>query len=181
MTSFGIIQSGGGRSRITVSGSFTHPHWLAFLGSGLAQRGVSIVSGSVVRNPQRVWTGELEVDTSSSPRPLRPQDLVVLASTRAQPSTAPPRLTGWSVSRRTDGLLDVQFSANDEIGLLGRLLSRLAVLTLLPYEAELCTVGGMATDRIVLGGVAGAVPSAEVELSLRALLGGLEASAAVGG
>ena len=103
-----------------------------------------------------------------------------MASTRTQRSTTPPLLNRWSVSRCADALLEVQLSANDEIGLLGRLLSRIAVLTLLPVEVQLRTAGGVADDRLVLGGVGGAIPSAEVEQSLRALLGGLERAAEVG-
>ena len=46
--------------RWELSGSFRHPHWLAFLSTALADVGISVVQGHAARGERGVWEGYLE-------------------------------------------------------------------------------------------------------------------------
>ncbi len=163
-----------GQHRLDLEGAFTHPHWLAFLCGGLAATGVSVVSGRAVRDAPMRWTGHFVVDASATRTPLDSLDPVALAGLRpAVRDTAVPRLTSFEVRRRADRRLEVRLEAPDELGFLGRLLSRISLLTLLPSELEIHTVRGTVEDRLVLGGIGGTPPSEEVLGPLEELLTGL--------
>jgi hypothetical protein len=158
-----------GRHRIELAGAFTHPHWLAFLCGGLSAAGVSVVSGRAVRAAPMQWEGQLLVEGA-----VERVDVVALASRRPTVRDAvSPVLTGHSVSRRADGRVELSLEAPDELGFLGRLLSRVSLLTLLPTEVEIATVGGRISDRFVLSGIGSTPPSDEVLDALRAMLGSM--------
>ncbi|MCW2673142.1 MAG: hypothetical protein JWP14_1731 [Frankiales bacterium] len=156
----------GGRHRIELAGSFTHPHWLAFLCGGLSAAGVSVVSGRAQRAAPMQWHGHLLVDG-----PIGGVDVVALASRRpAVRDAASPLLTAHSVSRRADGRFELSIEAPDALGFLGRLLSRVSLLALLPAEVEIATVAGRISDRFVLSGIGTTPPDDEVLDALRTML-----------
>jgi hypothetical protein len=159
----------GGLARIELTGSFGHPHWLAFLCGGLSAAGVSVVSGEAIRSAPLTWDGHLLVQ-----RDVAALAVVALAGRRPpvrDPSA--PVLTWSSAERRADGQVDLRVEAPDALGLLGRLLARTALLTLLPSEVHIATQGGVVRDRFVLSGIGSAPPSEEVLVALREMLLGM--------
>jgi hypothetical protein len=161
-----LEQAPGGQHRLSLEGAFTHPHWLGFLCSGLSSARVSVVSGSAVRPRPLHWEGHFLVEG-----PVDGLDVLALASTRPLVRDAStPVLTTYAVERRADGQLELRVQAPDSLGFLGRLLSRVSLLTLLPSEIEIATLGGTITDRFVLGGIGIAPPNDEVLGALRSML-----------
>jgi hypothetical protein len=171
----------GGLHRLDLKGAFTHPHWLAFLCGGLSGAGVSVVSGHAARESPMHWTGHFVLDARGSRTPVESLDLVGLSALRpAVRDATAPRLASFEVRRRADQQIEVRVEAPDELGFLGRLLSRISLLTLLPSELHIHTVRAMIQDRLVLGGIGTAAPSDEVLGSLTELLGALVRPAAPG-
>jgi hypothetical protein len=160
-----------GLHELDLTGVFAHPHWLAFLCGGLAAAGVSVVSGQARRDSPLRWQGRLVLDGRGATTPVTDLDVVALAGTRPMiRDIGSPALTSFQIRRRLDGQLDLQVDAPDELGFLGRLLRRVALLTLVPTEIEIATVRGTIQDRVVLGGIGTAPPSDEVLASLREML-----------
>ena len=159
----------GGLHRVELAGSFPHPHWLAFLCGGLSASGVSVVSGHAVRTTPLLWEGHLLVAGD-----VAQLDIVALAGRRPPVRDAASPVLSWStVERRSDGLLYVSLEAPDALGFLGRLLGRMALITLLPTEVEITTVDDRISDRFVLSGIGSTPPSEDVLEALRAMLGGM--------
>jgi hypothetical protein len=152
--------------QVDLDGTYTHPHWLAFLCGGLSGAGVSVVSGRAVRRDGMNWEGHLLVSG-----PVSARDASAFSSTRPITRDAGRlQLTSYTVVRRPDGQLAVQVEAPDELGFLGRLLSRVSLLTLVPSELEIATVSGQIRDTVVLGGIGQSQPSEDVRLALEDLL-----------
>jgi hypothetical protein len=166
-TTAALEQAPDGMHRLSLEGAFSHPHWLAFLCGGLSAARVSVVSGSAVRPRPLHWEGHFLVAG-----PVAGLDVLTMASTRpAVRDATSPVLSSYSVNRRTDGQLELRVEAPDSLGFLGRLLSRISLLTLLPSELEIATVGGTITDPFVLGGIGTSPPNEEVLTALRSMLG----------
>ena len=164
----------GGLHRVELAGSFAHPHWLAFLCGGLSAHGVSVVSGHAARTGPLLWEGHLLVESDFADLDLSDLDIVALAGRRPPMRDAAAPVLSWSVvERRADGLLYLSLEAPDALGFLGRLLGRMALLTLLPTEVEITTVGGRISDRFVLSGIGSSAPSEDVLDALRAMLGNM--------
>lgn len=169
-----IRAAAGGLHRLDLAGAFLHPHWLAFLCGGLAGHGVSVVSGTAVRASPLHWEGQLLLDASSARTPVGDLDPVALAALRpAVREAASPRLTSFEARRLADRRLEVEVCGPDELGFLGRLLSRVSLLTLLPAELHISTVRGEVRDRLVLVGIGSGTPGDDVLDALRRLLSGL--------
>ena len=159
----------GGLHRVELAGSFPHPHWLAFLCGGLSASGVSVVSGRAFRTAPMAWEGHLLVGGE-----VAGLDIVALAGRRPPMRDAAfPVLTWSTVERRSDGLLYLSLEAPDVLGFLGRLLGRMALLTLLPAEVDITTVDGRISDRFVLSGIGSTPPSDDVVDALRVMLAGM--------
>ena len=158
-----------GLTAVDLEGAFPHPHWLAFLCGGLSAAGVSVVSGRASRPTPLSWRGQLLVDGD-----VAGLDLVALAGRRppVRDATAPV-LSWWSAERAADGLVALAVEAPDSLGFLGRLLSRVALLTLLPTEVEVATEAGRIKDRFVLSGIGATPPSEDVLVALRGMLTGM--------
>jgi hypothetical protein len=157
--------------RLELAGEFDHPHWLAFLCAGLSAQRFSVVSGRG-RRDGRTWTADFEV-VGDGPLLSDPVELAGRRPVTRDP--AAPVLTSYALSRRADGLLRVELRAPDELGFLGRLLSRVSVLTLLPVELDIATVGGSVQDTIVLGGIGSGTLDDEVQGALDGMLRGFSA------
>ncbi|MCW2543697.1 MAG: hypothetical protein JWM40_1249 [Frankiales bacterium] len=151
---------------LSLEGAFTHPHWLAFLCGGLSAARVSVVSGNAVRLSPMQWKGQFLVDG-----PVEGLDVLKLAATRPTVRDATtPRLSSYAIARRTDGQLELKVTAPDSLGFLGRLLSRISLLTLLPSGLEISTVKGDISDVFVLTGIGTAGVNDEVAGALEAML-----------
>ena len=162
-----IEAEAGGLHRVELEGAFGHPHWLAFLCSGLSAEGVAVVSGEASRPEPMRWRGHFLLDG-----PVEGLDVVTLAVRRSTlRDSSAPVLSSYAVVRRTDGDLELKVEAPDSLGFLGRLLSRVSLLTLLPVALEIATVNGRIVDTFVLSGIGSAAPSAEVAEALEQMLG----------
>jgi hypothetical protein len=62
--------------------------------------------------------------------------------------------------QKYDGALYLQVSADDQLGFLGALLSRLAFYTLFPEALIIETIDGKISDRFWIKGMGGRAPSA---------------------
>jgi hypothetical protein len=77
------------------------------------------------------------------------------------------------VVRGEDGLVQLDVTAPDELGFLGRLLRRVSLMTLHPVEVSVATHDGRVHDRLVLAGIGATVPSDEVMMLLQRVVSGL--------
>ena len=160
-------------TRWDLSGTYDHPHWLAHVCSGLADRGFSVLRGHAVRRAAGAWEGHLDVDASGADVPDHEVDVVALAAgVRVTRDLVPLRLASVTVSRLPTGFLQLDVSAPDELGFLGRLLRRVSLLTLYPAEVSVSTRSGVVHDRFVLSGIGSTVPSDEIAVLLEQVLGG---------
>ena len=116
------------------------------------------------------WDASFEVKGGQA---LQTCDPVLMASTRQQSRDPnPPVLSSYKLTRRPDGPLDVQLTAPDAPGFLGRLLSRVSLLTLLPVEMDIRTVGSTIEDRFAFAGMRGTKPDDELYVALDQMLRG---------
>jgi len=160
-------------TRWDLAGHYGHPHWLAHLCSALAERGISVTGGRAVRRSAGQWEGHLDVDVSGAFVPTGAEDLPGLAAaTRAPRDSGELRLTSVGISREGKGFLELRVVAPDELGFLGRLLRRVALLGLHPVEVTVATRGGSATDVVVLAGIGSTRPSDDIGLLLEQVLRG---------
>lgn len=160
-----------GLYELKITGSFTHPHWMAFLFSGLAASGVSVVSGRAMQASSGLWEARLTLDFASVV--VRPDtiDYVALALQKpAQTDARAPRLSRFQIARRMDRSLEVTLDGPDQIGFLGRVLGRMSLLMLFPVEMEITTVSGTIRDKIVVRGIGGTAPDESAKTSLETLL-----------
>ena len=160
-----------GHTELKVQGRFTHPHWLAFLFSGLSLAGVSVVSGRAIQN-QTQWNAKCVLDFSGSQTAPESLDYVSLALQRPTSSggAKSPVLSGFQIARRGDQSLEVWLQGPDQIGFLGRVLGRLSLIMLFPIEIEINTVAGQIRDTIVFRGIGGMAPNDDAQKSLEILL-----------
>jgi hypothetical protein len=155
-----------GLQRLELEGLFSHPHWLAFFCGGLSAAGVAVVSGRAVRTAPMRWEGYFLVEGS-----VEGLDPLALASARPEVrDPAAPRLSSYTLRRRADRQLELQLEAPDALGFLGRLLSRVSLLGLLPSELDIATVGGQIKDTIVLGSIGSGEPPEDLLVALEKML-----------
>lgn len=155
---------------VGLRGEFSHPHWLAYLLRGLSENQVSLVSGRAVQGDTLEWDARIVLDFR--PSQLQPEklDYITLAHQRMDMATlAAPQLGGFRIARRSDLQLEVHLEAPDQVGFLGRLLTRVSSLGLFPSEMEIATVGGRIKDRIIFRGIMNKAPTDTVQKSLEAM------------
>jgi UTP:GlnB (protein PII) uridylyltransferase len=166
-----VIEVGGGRAALTLDGVFEHPHWLAQLAAALAHDGVSIINGSAMRTSTRAWSASFELDTSMARATFGPRAISFALRQSPVRTSASVHLLGCTVQRRVpENMISLRVTAEDELGFLGRLLRRLALLALVPIELHITTKEGRIDDEFVLARVGGAAPTKEVEEALSQML-----------
>lgn len=159
-----------GLHQLDLFGHCHDPHWVAGLFSGLADHGVSIISGHAAQDGQGLWRAQFELDfrdCASDPQQL---DYALMMRRAAALDAAMPALSSFGLSRRPDRGLELNLRAPDQRGFLGRLLVRISGLALFPVEMEIRTVGGQIDDRLVFRGIGGAVPGEAIPKALESLL-----------
>ena len=82
---------------------------------------------------------------------------------------AAPQLGSFRIARRSDMQLEAHLEAPDQVGFLGRLLTRVSSLGLFPSEMEIATVSGRIKDRLVFRGIMKKAPTETVQKSLEAM------------
>jgi UTP:GlnB (protein PII) uridylyltransferase len=166
-----VVEVGASRAALTLDGSFEHPYWLAQLAASLAGDGVSIVGGSAMRTERHAWSASFDLDTSMASATFGPRAIAFALRHPPVRTSSSVRVLSWDVQhRQQDGMIGLRVTAEDEVGFLGRLLRRLALLALIPIEMHVATADGRLDDTFVLARVGGVAPSHEVEEALRHLL-----------
>jgi len=145
--------------RVRLGGLFRGA-WLAHLSCRLAERQISIDHVHARLNADYVWMAELHlIAPSEAPDPLR-VDYAALAE-ETDMSTQPVFvIDGYRLleSRDYGGTLMLTLEAPDSLGLLGSLLTRLALLGLVPVELHIETKAGRAYDSLWLHAADGTPP-----------------------
>ncbi|MFT3925003.1 MAG: hypothetical protein QM778_20880 [Myxococcales bacterium] len=164
---------GGGNYRVRLGGIF-RPAWMATLGSGLAERRISIDTVHAKRGHDGSWVAELALvalEGASDPRGI---SYIGLAGERAQIYTGDYtlELDRYSLFESPDygGTLLLEFEALDSLGLLGAMLSSLAALGLFPIEMHIETHAARAHDFLWLCGTGASRPSPEAKQALERML-----------
>ncbi|HEX8834451.1 MAG TPA: hypothetical protein VF719_09635 [Abditibacteriaceae bacterium] len=172
-----ITRVGAGSYELRLQGDLSHPHWMAFLFSGLAASQIAVVSGHILRGANLQWDTRLYLDFSQCK--TLPENIDYLALAQRKPSitdTKPPRLGRFNIVRLDNGL-EATLEGPDQIGFLGRLFSQVALLGLFPTQITIATIGGRIHDRVVFQGIGGTTPNADIQNSLQLMLGNLVQSA----
>lgn len=159
---------------LKINGRFTHPHWLAFLFSGLSAARVSVVSGRAAQ-VETQWDARCILDFTGSDAAPNSLDYVTLALQRPASvgvggGAGALALGRYQIARRQDQSLEVWLHGPDQIGFLGRVLSRLSLIMLFPTEIDINTRAGQIQDYMVFRGIGGMAPNDDAQKSLDILL-----------
>lgn len=168
-----LVKSWNGGRQLRIQGEFLHPHWVAFLFSGLSNLKISVIGGTANSVTIRDWDAHFDLDFSGCSLPPESIDYLALSQQETSLAFAPPKLSTFHITRRPDQSLELLLQGPDQIGFLGRILVKLSLLTLFPCEMEIGTVAGRIQDRIVFRGISGMSPNESVEESLETILRGL--------
>jgi len=149
---------------------FYHPHWLAFLMSGLSQIKVSVVSGKAAQIAPQEWDVTLQLDFRGSVTVPERVDFRALTEKTAVLDANSIQLNSYLITRRFDKAIEVHIQGLDQLGFLGRFLTKVSLLALYPIEVKIGTVGGRISDQIVLNGLGNSPPSEEQQAALDSML-----------
>jgi hypothetical protein len=167
---FSLAKSRNGGPQLRMCGEFQRPLWIPYLFSGLSNLRVSVIRGTATRAANRDWNATFELDFRECTRTPENIDYLALSQQQAALASAPPTLSHFQITRRSDQSLEVLLQGPDQIGFLGGILTKLSMLTLFPIELEIDTVAGQIRDRIVFLGIGGMPPNESIENSLGAML-----------
>ncbi|HEY6882399.1 MAG TPA: hypothetical protein VI299_30415 [Polyangiales bacterium] len=133
--------------RIRLEGLFG-PAWIASLCAELADRQISIERAHAMRTSNQTWVAELNVDALPGAEDPLKIPYVELAEAGAPDASDPLRLLRFDIEETAahGGSLQLTVDAVDGLGLLGSLLSQLAMLFLFPVEMHIDTSQGYAHD-----------------------------------
>jgi hypothetical protein len=166
-----ISPRGEGFYELSLHGRLHRPHWVAQLFASLSQLHVSILSGRAEQFKGGEWESKflLNFDNSTSdPKTLDYAGLAEQAPTGER--GAPPKLSHFEITRRSDNLVELRLEGPDQIGFLASILARVSGLALFPSYLEIDTVAGQIKDCIVLRGIADRGPSEAAFQSLDRML-----------
>ena len=166
-----VAQTGDAAFRIRLEGAFG-PSWIASLCAELAGRRISIERAHALRTVNQTWIAELNVVTLQGAEDPLTIPYVELAEAGAPDARGPLTLRAYRIEETEahGGTLQLTIEAEDRLGLLGSLLSQMAMLFLFPVEMHIETRGGRAHDEFWLASVGAASPSSRVRDSLDRLL-----------
>jgi hypothetical protein len=160
-----------GTATLKLDGEILHPHWVAFLFSGLGACHVSVVAGQAKQRSIVSWEATFRVDLSRCPTPAKSLNILGMMNQEQLPLNVEiPHLTSYQIVRRPDESLEVRVQGPDQIGFLGRLLAKLCMLGLFPVEMTIDTVAGQVQDSLVFRGIAGVAPNEATRQRLDSLL-----------
>ncbi|HEY0468609.1 MAG TPA: hypothetical protein VGC79_30650 [Polyangiaceae bacterium] len=155
-----VTQLGPSSFRVRLGGPFRGA-WLANLGCRLAEQHISIDHVHARRTSEHTWIAELHLlGLAQAADPLN-VDYVSLAQ-ETDISTKPAFvIDSYRVleSRAYGGTLMLTLEAPDSLGLLGSLLTRFALLGLVPVELHIETKAGRAYDSLWLCATDGGPPT----------------------
>lgn len=166
-----VTQTSQDAYRIRLEGAFG-PSWIAGLCAELADRQISIDRAHAARTYNQTWVAELSVVTLPGAADPLGIAYVELAETGAPDASDPLKLYGYTVEETSahGGTIKLTLEAEDSLGLLGSLLSQLAMLFLFPIEMHIETRHGRAYDSFWLATVGESSPGPRVRQALDRLL-----------
>ncbi|MDB4989673.1 MAG: hypothetical protein JWN04_4851 [Myxococcaceae bacterium] len=166
-----VTQTSAGAYRIRLEGSFG-PSWIASLCAELADRQISIDRAHATRTINQTWVAELNVLALPGAEDPLAIAYVELAESGAPDASDPLKLHGYTIEETGahGGTLKLTLEAEDSLGLLGSLLSQLAMLFLFPIEMHIETRDGRAQDSFWLGTVGASSPGPRVQQALHRVL-----------
>ena len=157
--------------RVRVGGRFRGA-WLAHLSCRLAEQKISIDQVHARLSADHIWIAELHlIAPQKAPDPLS-IDYAALAEESIMSTRPVFVIHSYRLleSRDYGGTLMLALEAPDSLGLLGSLLTRLALLGLVPVELHIETKAGRAYDSLWLHAADGAPPSQDARDAVRQLL-----------
>jgi hypothetical protein len=165
-----VSQTGDTSYRIRLEGPFG-PAWIASLCAELADRQLSIDRAHALRTSNQTWVAELNVEALHGAADPLEIPYVELAEAGAPDASDPLMLLKFEIEETPahGGSLQLTVEAVDSLGLLGSLLSQLAMLFLFPVEMHIETSNGRAHDVFWLCTV-GASPGPRLRDSLSRVL-----------
>lgn len=166
-----VKQTGERTYRIRLEGAFG-PSWIASLCAELADRQLSIDRAHAMRSQNQTWVAELNVVALPGADDPLEIPYVELAEAGAPDASDPLQLARYTIEETPahGGTLHLTIEAKDSLGLLGSLLSQLAMLFLFPIEMHIETREGRAQDSFWLGAVGAVSPGPRIRDSLDRVL-----------
>jgi hypothetical protein len=157
--------------RIRLEGAFG-PSWIASLCAELADRDISIDRAHAMRTLNQTWVAELNVVALADTEDPLAIPYVDLAEAGAPDASDPLALESYEIEETTahGGTLKLTVEGPDSLGLLGSLLSQLAMLFLFPIEMHIETREGRVFDSFWLGTVGATSPGPRIRDSLDRVL-----------
>lgn len=157
--------------RIRLEGAFG-PSWIASLCAELADRSISIDRAHAMRTLNQTWVAELNVVALAEAEDPLAIPYVDLAEAGAPDASDPLALESYEIEETAahGGTLKLTVEGPDSLGLLGSLLSQLAMLFLFPIEMHIETRDGRAFDSFWLGTVGATSPGPRIRDSLDRVL-----------
>jgi hypothetical protein len=149
------------------------PSWSGTLAEGLADAGLSLVSGFARKIGPMRWLAEFELDCKEAKQdPLGLDYLELSARTQASGGRRPIVLHSYTVasSEKHAGSLYLEIGGSDRVGFLGSLLTGFAFLSLFPEEMKIATHAGTVHDRFFLTGIGRTAPPAQARQGLEGWL-----------
>jgi len=165
---FEIRRAGDGLCNLQLWGRL-RPSWSGSLAEGLADAGLSLVSGFARKIGPMRWLAEFELDCKEAGQdPLALDYLELVARTQASAGRTPIALHSYTVasSEKHGGSLYLEIGGSDRVGFLGSLLTGFAFLSLFPEEMKIATQAGAVHDRFFLTGTGRTVPPAQARQGL---------------
>jgi hypothetical protein len=157
--------------RVRLGGPFRGA-WLANLSSRLADRQISIDHVHACLTADYIWIAELHLLGPGQGKGPLDIDYVALAA-ETDVSTEPAfAIDSYRLleSRDYGGTLMLMLEAPDSLGLLGSLLTRLALLGLVPVELHIETKAGRAYDSLWLCAAGGGPPASDAHDAVAQIL-----------
>lgn len=163
-----------GLHAVRISGRLP-PGWIGAFSLACSPLGIDIRQGFARRPGPSRWTSEFLVASAAGSPAVERMDFLALA--RQESAAAPLESIGIDryVIRRphlASSELELEVEGRDQIGFLGSLLKRLALLALFPHEVEIETRGDIVSDRFLVSSLGGRRPSQEALDALEAMLEG---------
>lgn len=166
--------------RVELGGPL-RPGWMASLGMELSSRSLSVDRANGRRGPKGTWSAEIDlVRMPQGEDPLTLPYVDLAESGRMADTGQPLRLDRYTVTESEfhGGCIELDFEAQDSLGLLGRVLAELTLLVLFPVVLRIETRRSRVHDRLWLTGINGP-PSTEAFVHLQQRLARLTREAEV--
>jgi len=162
---------GPGSFRVRLGGAFRGA-WLANLSCGLAEQQLSIDHVHARLGSDRIWIAELHLLGLHAHQDPLAIDYPALAEETGRQTKPVFAIDSFRLleSRDYGGSLMLTLEAADSLGLLGSLLTRLALLGLVPVELHIETKAGRAYDSLWLCAAGGGCPTADAHAAASQVL-----------